>query len=126
MKAELATPDVDMKEIVTLSVGGKEFTSTRENFCSIKGTKLDAMFSGRHKVTRDVDGKYFLDRDPKYFRYGFFSSYSNNSKWYINPAVMAFLRGGQLPLPSSSEEHKLIAEEFDFYGIVLSEPPKSP
>ena len=32
---------------------------------------LKVMFSGRHEIVRDENGKYFIDRDGKYFRFIF-------------------------------------------------------
>jgi hypothetical protein len=30
---------------------------------------LGSMFSGRHNVDQDLDGRYFIDRDPNLFRF---------------------------------------------------------
>jgi len=36
--------------------------------CLLPGSSLEAMFSGRHELNK-LDGKIYLDRDPKIFSY---------------------------------------------------------
>jgi len=61
---------------------------------------LSAMFSGRHELRQLDDGAFFIDRDPKYFRY-----------------VLNFLRTGTLSWPENEIAKKLIKIEFDYYAI---------
>lgn len=59
----------DTRQVVKLNVGGKTVTTSTTTLRSIKGTMLDAMFSGRHELCRDEEGSVFIDRDFTYFRY---------------------------------------------------------
>ena len=52
-----------------LSVGGVLFETSIETLKSDPDSMLSAMFSGRHNVTKDEDGRYFIDRDGTHFRY---------------------------------------------------------
>ena len=62
--------DQGFPKIVRLSVGGIHFETSIETLC--KGdpdSMLSAMFSGRHNVMKDEEGRYFIDRDGTHFRY---------------------------------------------------------
>ena len=48
---------------------------------------LAVMFSGRHNVTTDEDGRYFLDRDGTHFRY-----------------ILNYLRDGNTYLPVDNQQ----------------------
>jgi len=61
---------------------------------------LSAMFSGRHELRQLSDGAYFIDRDPKYFRY-----------------ILNYLRYGTVSWPENDTTKKLIKLEFDYYAI---------
>ena len=55
-------------EIIQLNVGGnKEFEVRINTLCHVKGSALEAMFSGRHYLER-TDNRIFIDRDPRAFR----------------------------------------------------------
>jgi len=56
-------------KIVRLSVGGVVFETSMETLCGDPNSMLAAMFSGRHNVTKDEEGRYFIDRDGTHFRY---------------------------------------------------------
>ena len=47
--------------------GNKEFQIRKSTLCHIKGSVLEAMFSGRHTLQKKED-KIFIDRDPKAFK----------------------------------------------------------
>lgn len=65
-------------EIVELDVGGitAGFKVRRSLLTSVPGSALEAMFSGRHNLPK-VDGKIFIDRNPKIF--GYIIDYLRNS-----------------------------------------------
>ena len=54
---------------VTLDVGGHRYTSSILTLTMEKDSMLEAMFGGRHTLTKEADGSYFIDRDGTYFRY---------------------------------------------------------
>ena len=55
-------------EVVELSVSGETsgFCVTRSLLCSVPGSKLDTLFSGRHNLPK-INGKIFIDRNPQIF-----------------------------------------------------------
>jgi hypothetical protein len=56
-------------KIVRLSVGGVHFETSIETLRGDPDSMLAAMFSGRHNICKDEDGRYFIDRDGTHFRY---------------------------------------------------------
>lgn len=54
-------------EVISLNVGGTFFTTRLSTLRRYEDTMLAAMFSGRHYIPRDADGRYFIDRDGAYF-----------------------------------------------------------
>ena len=54
-------------EVIKLDVGGHKFTTSRTTLCSMDGSHLASMFSGRHSnaALRNEDGSYFIDRDGR-------------------------------------------------------------
>lgn len=54
-------------KVVKLDVGGFKFTTSRTTLCSVPGSHLEAMFSGRHSMEelQTEDGSYFIDRDGR-------------------------------------------------------------
>jgi len=52
---------------IQLNVGGKRFETSLGTLCMVPDSMLAAMFSGRHALTADEDGSYFIDRDGKHF-----------------------------------------------------------
>mmetsp|Transcript_4844 Transcript_4844/g.5247 ORF Transcript_4844/g.5247 Transcript_4844/m.5247 type:complete len:278 (+) Transcript_4844:61-894(+) len=86
-------------EVVTLNVGGVLYQTTTDTLCSIPGTMLEAMFSGRHAIYKDKEGHYFLDRDGPTFRH-----------------ILNWLRTRSLPsFPKDVQEQ--LAVEADYFGI---------
>ena len=90
---------------VTLNVGGHLITTTTATLTRFPDTMLGAMFSGRHALTYDKNGAYFIDRDGTHFR-----------------EILNFLRGSTASTPESMaqlaprvlEELKVVA---GFYGL---------
>ena len=55
-------------EQVTLNVGGCRFTTSVSTLRNAPSPSLfNAMFSGRHKLVKDQEGCYFIDRDGRHF-----------------------------------------------------------
>ncbi|XP_063258629.1 BTB/POZ domain-containing protein KCTD7 isoform X2 [Prinia subflava] len=67
-------------EVVPLNVGGMFFTTRLSTLRRYEDTMLAAMFSGRHYIPTDAEGRYFIDRDGTYFG-----------------DILNFLRSGDLP-----------------------------
>lgn len=96
------------EEIIRLNVGGVLFTTLRSTLCSVPGSMLEAMFSGRFgsPSTRDETGAYFLDRDPTYF--SFVLSYLRD------PRNRPSIRPGH----NSSCSRLAILREFEYFGLL--------
>lgn len=87
--------------IVKLNVGGTPFETTLMTLSSNPDSMLAAMFSGRFTLPRDRDGRVFIDRDGKRFRY-----------------ILNFLRDGTLNVPA--DDHILlldILQEAQYYQL---------
>ena len=59
---------------------------------------------GRHNLKK-VGDRFFIDRDPKLFRY-----------------VMSYLRTRKLDLPEEASERAMVLHEFDYFCINASNP----
>ncbi|XP_062521752.1 uncharacterized protein LOC134196590 [Corticium candelabrum] len=55
--------------LVKLNVGGHKFTTSLTTLRSQPDSMLAAMFSGRHQLSTDEDGAYFIDRDGTHYRH---------------------------------------------------------
>ena len=95
-------------DIFELDVGGVTdgFKLSKKMLCQVPGSALEAMFSGRHDLRKTVQGKIFIERDPKVFRY-----------------MINYLRDSQQkPEIKDEYEAKQFLSELDFWGIP---PPES-
>jgi hypothetical protein len=54
---------------VKLDVGGVHFTTSLTTLMTEPDSMLAAMFSGRHELEKDDDGRVFIDRDGELFKY---------------------------------------------------------
>ncbi|XP_065274585.1 rab5 GDP/GTP exchange factor [Emys orbicularis] len=84
-------------EVVPLNVGGMYFATRLSTLRRYEDTMLAAMFSGRHYIPTDAQGRYFIDRDGTYFG-----------------DVLNFLRSGDLP---SRERVRSVYKEAQYYSI---------
>ena len=55
--------------MINLNEGGYLFTTSLSTLTKYEDSMLAVMFSGRHEIVKDENGRYFVDRDGKYFRY---------------------------------------------------------
>ena len=56
------------RDIIELNIGGSTlYTLSRQLLRSVPGSLLDKLFSDTKEPTR-IDGRVFLDRDPKIFK----------------------------------------------------------
>jgi hypothetical protein len=85
---------------VKLDVGGHRFTTSLSTLTKDEDSMLAVMFSGRHELTQNGEGAYFIDRDGTHFRY-----------------VLNYLRDGEIQLPF---EYNLLVEllqEANYYQL---------
>ncbi|KAL7550579.1 hypothetical protein ACHAWF_013797 [Thalassiosira exigua] len=72
LKKDLTNVNLDVTDddIVEVNAGGKIIAARRATLTQVKGTFLDALFSGRwdKKLQRDQNGRIFLDINPYGFR----------------------------------------------------------
>ncbi|ELR13903.1 K+ channel tetramerization subfamily protein [Acanthamoeba castellanii str. Neff] len=86
---------------VKLDVGGVHFTTSLTTLMTEPDSMLAAMFSGRHELEKDDDGRVFIDRDGELFNY-----------------VLQYLREGELDLfqlPSGVKQR--LKREAAFYCL---------
>nr|CAB3258221.1 BTB/POZ domain-containing protein KCTD7-like [Phallusia mammillata] len=69
-----------LPEVVELNVGGVHHTTSLSTLRKFPESMLAAMFSGRHHINTDKNGRFFIDRDGSLFHH-----------------VLNFLRQGDLP-----------------------------
>ncbi|KAG7275033.1 hypothetical protein CRUP_030552, partial [Coryphaenoides rupestris] len=81
----------------TLNVGGTYFTTRLSTLRRYEDTMLAAMFSGRHYIPRDAEGRFFIDRDGAYFG-----------------DILNFLREGELP---HRDRVRAVHREAQYYSI---------
>ncbi|EPQ11351.1 BTB/POZ domain-containing protein KCTD7 [Myotis brandtii] len=87
----------EFPEVVPLNIGGAHFTTRLSTLRRYEDTMLAAMFSGRHYIPTDAEGRYFIDRDGTHFG-----------------DVLNFLRSGDLP---PRERVRAVYKEAQFYAI---------
>ena len=91
------------EDIIELNVGGvtEGFMVRRSLLCTVSGSALEAMFSGRHALPK-IDGKIFVDRDPRIFI-----------------KIVNYLRNNmQLPKKMDEEMQEMVEMEMDFWGLI--------
>eukprot|EP00697_Spironema_sp_BW2_P010528 gnl/Spiro4/25837_TR12863_c0_g1_i1.p1 gnl/Spiro4/25837_TR12863_c0_g1~~gnl/Spiro4/25837_TR12863_c0_g1_i1.p1 ORF type:complete len:326 (-),score=83.55 gnl/Spiro4/25837_TR12863_c0_g1_i1:95-1045(-) len=97
--------------IVDLNVSGVHFTTRLATLRLVPGSMLEAMFSGRHELARDRDGRIFIDRPSAPFR------------WILTVLQTTDVsRGFVLPPGLSPAKRKLLVCELDYYGLSLCGP----
>ncbi|XP_058537215.1 BTB/POZ domain-containing protein KCTD7 isoform X2 [Ochotona princeps] len=87
----------EFPEVVPLNIGGAHFTTRLSTLRRYEDTMLAAMFSGRHYIPTDSEGRYFIDRDGTHFG-----------------DVLNFLRSGDLP---PRERVRAVHKEAQYYAI---------
>jgi len=110
-KKSVAATNKVLKSKVKLDVGGTMLSSSRTTLTSMPGSMLDAMFSGRHTLEEDDDGRVFIDRDGAAFK-----------------LVLEYLRAPtSFSLDGlSKREVASCLVEFEYYGLPSPMPPKPP
>lgn len=93
----MVTQGWQLPTIVSLNVGGHFFTTRLSTLLKDEGSMLAAMFSGRYKVEMDKEGRYFIDRDGRYFGY-----------------ILNYLRDASLPKPCVALQ---VYREADYFQL---------
>jgi len=92
--------NVDSK-IIKLDIGGKYYSTSLSTLTRHPTSMLGVMFSGRHELPKDKEGRIFIDRDGKLFGH-----------------ILAFLRDGPLwNCPTDLELRRRIEIELSYYGL---------
>ena len=105
---------------VHLNIGGQRFTTSLQTLRRDQDSMLATMFSGRHKLLKEPDGSYFVDRDGTHFRH-----------------ILNYLRDGFRAemLPQDELPLREIANEAHYYQLtglvagienILDPPPPAP
>ncbi|KAK5858319.1 hypothetical protein PBY51_002467 [Eleginops maclovinus] len=97
LRSSLNTPEQEFPEVISLNVGGTYFTTRLSTLRRYEDTMLAAMFSGRHYIPRDAEGRYFIDRDGTYFG-----------------DILNFLREGELP---HRDRVRAVHREAQYYAL---------
>ncbi|XP_040278299.1 potassium channel regulatory protein [Bufo bufo] len=87
-------------EVITLNVGGMNFTTTPSTLLRFPESKFAQMLDGSDRDFRIVSGQYFVDRDGTLFSY-----------------ILDYLRTSQLTLPSDFSDYERLQREAEFYQI---------
>lgn len=68
-RCETERPVSPLPRVIPLNVGGHNFVTTLSTLTKNQDSMLAAMFSGRHQLDTDSEGRYFIDRDGTYFKH---------------------------------------------------------
>ena len=95
---------------VEVNAGGKIIVAKRSTLTHMKGTRLEALFSGRwdKKLSRDGHGRIFLDVDPTCFQ---------AIVDYLNEMMISSEDSPPSP-PSVDDEHEhILQHQFELFGL---------
>ena len=84
--------------IIKLNVGGRVFLTTEETLSGT--TSMLSVLVQHQNPAQQIDGHYFIDRDPDTFR------------WILN-----YLRGSMVLPPKESYEILLVKEEAEYFAL---------
>ena len=87
--------------VIELNVGGHNFTTLLQTLTKEPDSMLAALFSGRHEVNKDENGRYFIDADGAMFAH-----------------ILNFLRVEQLPPTEVSSQVCRYASYFGIQSLV--------
>ncbi|XP_048255937.1 BTB/POZ domain-containing protein KCTD7-like isoform X3 [Haliotis rufescens] len=92
-------------QVVDLNVGGRHLTTSLSTLTKYPDSMLATMFSGRHPVAKDKDGRYFIDVEGDVFVH-----------------ILNFLRFGKMPPPERASEVNEYAEYFGLQELKAPVP----
>lgn len=90
--------NAQFQNVVTLNIGGTIHTTSLSTLLKYPDSMLAVMFSGRHHLATDDQGRYFIDRDGKLFIH-----------------ILNYLRDNKMPPLSLAVD---VYEEAQYYNIV--------
>jgi len=100
-RQRIVNPQMAAEASVHLNVGGTVFETARSTLVQQPGSYLESLLSGRYQISRDRNGRVFINRDPEHFR-----------------TILNFLRNPQTPpMPRDGGESEALVREAGFYGI---------
>ncbi|CRH01655.1 kelch protein K13, putative [Plasmodium relictum] len=100
-KKKVVDANIATETMIDINVGGVIFETSRHTLTQQKDSFIEKLLSGRHHVTRDKQGRIFLDRDSELFR-----------------IILNFLRNPlSIPVPKDLNESESLLKEAEFYGI---------
>jgi hypothetical protein len=102
-KNRVSAEIITFKNKIKLDVGGIAYTTLRTTLTSVPGSMLEAMFSGRHAVEEDDEGRVFIDRDGSAFK-----------------LVLEFLRSPATFTLEGLSKREVVAVvvEFEYFGLL--------
>ncbi|EJK55575.1 hypothetical protein THAOC_24683 [Thalassiosira oceanica] len=110
--------DASDDDIVNINAGGTIIDVKRGTLCQLKGTRLEALFSGRweKKLQKDSSGRIFLDVNPTAFQ---------AIVDYLNELSIS-AEEDPPQLPRVNEEHQHILDhQLELFGLRSSRHPES-
>ncbi|CAA9989902.1 kelch protein K13, putative [Plasmodium knowlesi strain H] len=100
-KKKIVDANIATETMIDINVGGAIFETSRHTLTQQKDSFIEKLLSGRYHVTRDKQGRIFLDRDSELFR-----------------IILNFLRNPlTVPIPKDLSESEALLKEAEFYGI---------
>ena len=87
-------------KVIELNVGGRVFATSLQTLNKDPTSMLAAMFSGRIGLARDKVGRFFVDRDGRYFH-----------------LILNYLRDGTCTIPPSSHAFQELRREAEFFRL---------
>lgn len=87
-------------EHVELNVGGKFFETTVKTLTRTPNNLLEMMFTGRSPISKDANGRYFIDRDGEMFVH-----------------ILNFLRTRTLTLKDDFQGYDPLIQEAEYYQL---------
>ncbi|CDU20234.1 hypothetical protein YYC_00361 [Plasmodium yoelii 17X] len=100
-KKKIVDANIATETMIDINVGGALFETSRHTLTQQKDSFIEKLLSGRYHITRDKQGRIFLDRDSELFR-----------------IILNFLRNPlTIPIPKDLGESEALLKEAEFYGI---------
>ncbi len=107
-------------DIIEINAGGRIIAARRSTLCQLKGTRLEALFSGRwdKKLCRDKSGRIFLDVNGDYFQaiVDFLNEMTISSEEH--PSEPPNMMGGD------AGQKQVLAQYLELFGLHI--PPAMP